>query len=434
MNCSMATAARTNGTASPSEYALKRTRPRDRSASVAVYVRMPPRIGPMHGLHPAPNAMKARTIQTASHWGVYHVTTDDNGQIVRTSPLPQDPHPATFYDGLPEIVRSDLRVDRPYVRAGFLRHREKSRHLRGSDQFVAVSWDEALSLVEQELNRVTTAFGNESIYGGSYGWASAGRLHHSPSVLKRFLGMNGGYVDKLGNHSFGAALHIMPYVIGRADIPRQAMPWPLIVEHTRLLVMFGGSHPKNSQIESGGTVMHETRNWIAKARAAGIEIITISPSRDDAADSLRSNWMPIRPNTDVALMLGLAHTLATERLHSREFLDRYCTGYCRFESYLLGHTDGQPKSAAWAAAITQIDADDIRNLARRMAGTRALITTSWSVQRADHGEQPIWMTVVLAAMLGQIGLPGGGFSFGLGAISGIATPLPDNLPRPTLPL
>src|SRR5262249_3949570 len=374
--------------------------------------------------------MTRKPIQTASHWGVYQVTTDDDGRIVRTSPLRRDPQPAAFYGGLPEIVRSGLRIDRPYVRAGFLRHRKKSRERRGSDRFVAVTWDEALSLVEQEFGRVTSTFGNESIYGGSYGWASAGRLHHSPSVLKRFLGMSGGYVDKLGNHSFGAALHIMPYVIGRADIPHQAMPWPLIVEHTRLIVMFGGGHPKNSQIDSGGTVLHETRSWIA----AGIEIVTISPSRDDAADSMRGHWMPIRPNTDVALMLGLAHTLATEHLHAREFLDRYCIGYSRFESYLLGHMDGQPKSAAWAAAITQIDANDIRNLARRMAGTRTLVTTSWSVQRADHGEQPIWMTVVLAAMLGQIGLPGGGFSFGLGAISGIAMPLPDHLPRPTLPL
>src|SRR5262249_57871649 len=128
----------------------------------------------------------------------------------------------------------------------------------------------ALNLVEEELRRVTTSFGNESIYGGSYGWASAGRLHHSPSVLKRFLGMSGGYVDKLGNHSFGAALHIMPYVIGRADIPHQAMPWPLIVGDTRPLVMFGGAHPKNSPIGSGGTVFHETRTCIAKARSARV--------------------------------------------------------------------------------------------------------------------------------------------------------------------
>src|SRR5262249_16141546 len=245
----------------------------------------------------------------------------------------------------------------------------------------------------------------------------------------------GGYVDKLGNHSFGAALHIMPYVIGRADIPHQAMPWPLIVENTRLLVMFGGGHPKNAQIDSGGTVLHETRSWIARARAAGVKIVTISPSRDDAADPTGGgHWIPIRPNTDVALMLGLAHTLATENLHAPKFLDRYCTGYSRFESYLLGRADGQPKNAAWAAAITQIDADYIRNLARRKVGTRTLVTTSWSVQRADLGEQPIWMTVVLAAMLGQIGVRGGGFSWGGGAIRGIAMPLPDNLPLPTLPL
>jgi len=136
--------------------------------------------------------MKREPIQTASHWGVYQVTTDDDERIVRTSPLRRDPHPAAFYDGLPEIVRSGLRIDRPYVRAGFLRHREKSRDGRGSDRFVAVSWDEALNLVEQELRRVTATFGNEAIYGGSYGWASAGRLHHSPSVLKRFLGMIAG--------------------------------------------------------------------------------------------------------------------------------------------------------------------------------------------------------------------------------------------------
>jgi biotin/methionine sulfoxide reductase len=69
-----------------------------------------------------------------------------------------------------------------------------------------------------------------------------------------------------------------------------------------------------------------------------------------------------------------------------------------------------------------------------MASTRTLITTSWSVQRADHGEQPIWMTVTLAAMLGQIGCPGCGFTFGIAAESGIAMPRPSNIPRPTLPL
>ena len=81
-------------------------------------------------------------------------------------------------------------------------------------------------------------------------------------------------------------------------------------------------------------------------------------------------------------------------------------------SYLMGEIDGVPKSADWAARITEIDAAVVRGLARRMAATRTMVSVSWSVQRGDHGEQPYWMAITLAAMLGQIGLPGGGFGFG----------------------
>jgi biotin/methionine sulfoxide reductase len=145
-------------------------------------------------------------------------------------------------------------------------------------------------------------------------------------------------------------------------------------------------------------------------------------------------WVSIRPNTDTALMLGLAHTLAMNGLHDQAFLDRYCVGYPEFERYLLGYTDNTPKDAQWASRITGVPTEVIVRLAQRMAETRTLINTSWSVQRSDHGEQPVWMTVALASMLGQIGLPGGGFSFGFGAVSGIALPSPAGIPRPTLPL
>jgi biotin/methionine sulfoxide reductase len=375
-----------------------------------------------------------KSVQTASHWGVYDVRLDELGALSGTSPQRLDRQPSDLNPGLPEMVRSQLRVERPFVREGYLRDRNNSRALRGRDRFVEVTWDRALSLIENELRRVKTEFGNEAIYGGSYGWASAGRLHHSPSVLKRFLGLHGGYVDKLGNHSFGAALHIAPYVIGRADIPNLAMPWPLIVEHTRLMVLFGGAHLKNTQIDAGGTVLHDAQHWFGKVRSAGIEVVNISPSQEDVCESVRSSWLGLRPNTDVALMLGLAHTLVRDKLHDQAFLARYCVGFAQFEDYLMGRADGSPKSADWAAAICGIPADVIVALARKMATTRTLISTSWSVQRADHGEQPIWMTIVLAAMLGQIGLPGGGFSFGLAAVSGVGMPHMASMPRPTLPL
>lgn len=146
--------------------------------------------------------------------------------------------------------------------------------------------------------------------------------------------------------------------------------------------------------------------------------------RSDAAAALGAEWLPLRPNTDVALMLGLAHTLITENLHDRAFLDTYTVGFDRLRAYIVGESNGTPKDAAWAAAITQIPAETIRALARRMAAVRTMIAVIWSVQRADHGEQPYWMAIALAAMLGQIGLLGGGFGYGTGSMGSPLARLP----------
>jgi biotin/methionine sulfoxide reductase len=127
--------------------------------------------------------------------------------------------------------------------------------------------------------------------------------------------------------------------------------------------------------------------------------------------------MPNIPGTDTALMMALVHTLMVNGLHDRAFLDRYTVGWPEFERYLRGESDGQPKDAAWAAAITGIAAEEIVALAKRLHGKRALVVVSHSLQRAEHGEQPVWMGMVLAAALGQIGLPGGGYGYALGAIA-----------------
>ncbi len=71
-------------------------------------------------------------------------------------------------------------------------------------------------------------------------------------------------------------------------------------------------------------------------------------------------------------------------------------------------------------------------LARRAAERRTLITCSQSLQRAEHGEQPVWMGVVLAALLGRIGLPGAGFAYALGSIANTGKP-EVAVPVPTLP-
>jgi biotin/methionine sulfoxide reductase len=332
------------------------------------------------------------------------------------------------------MVNHRLRIDRPYVRAAYMTEARRGTHARGRGGFIPLEWNHAIDLTASELERVKSEYGNQAIYGGSYGWASAGRFHHAPSLLKRFLGLFGGFVDKIGNHSYGAALGIMPHVIGRADINRLVVPWRAVVEHTELMVMFGGAPAKNMQIDGGGAVLHENARWMQRAAAANIAFVNISPSREDLPGLLKPEWIPIIPHADMPMMLGIAHSLLILGLCKEAFLASHCVGFEPFRRYLLGQDDGVAKDAAWAAALSGVSARAILDLARRMAESRTLITVSWSMQRARFGEQPVWMAVVLAAMLGQIGLPGRGFSIGFGAVNGSASSRPDDIPRPTFPV
>ncbi|MDH5530150.1 MAG: molybdopterin-dependent oxidoreductase, partial [Paracoccaceae bacterium] len=175
------------------------------------------------------------------------------------------------------------------------------------------------------------------------------------------------------------------------------------------------------QVSMGGITEHETAGWFKRFADKGMRCINIAPQRADAP--VGCEWVGLRPGSDTALMLALAHVIETEDLTDRAFLARYTVGFDRFRPYLLGQTDGQPKSPEWAAPLCGGDPDTIRELARRMATTRTMITVAWSLQRAEHGEQPYWMSAVLAAMLGQIGLPGGGIGYGYGAIGGIGKSL-----------
>jgi biotin/methionine sulfoxide reductase len=352
---------------------------------------------------------------TVSHWGTYRVEATD-GKVTGITPFEYDPEPSPMIQAMPGVVHHDCRIAQPMVRKGWLENGHRSDTAgRGTDPFVAVSWDKALDLVAAEIERVRKDHGNEAIFASS-GWASAGAFHSAGTQLKRFFNDIGGFVDQVTNYSFGAASVIVPRVTGSMEPVMRPTSWPNIVANTRLVVAFGGISPKNSQVSKDGFGRHETQNYLRDARRAGIEFVQVSPIRDDFIDELGAEWLAARPNTDTAVMLGLAHTLVDEGLHDPGFLEKYCVGFDRFRAYLTGETDGVAKDADWAAAISGIDAETLRALARRMAATRTMISMSWSVQRSDHGEQPCWMAITLAAMLGQIGLPGGGIGIGYGSI------------------
>ena len=274
--------------------------------------------------------------------------------------------------------------------------------------------------------------------GGSQGWSSAGLFHEARVQLHRFLAASGGYVDQVMNYSFGAALAFLPHIVGSPQsVVGPLTSWSSIARHSRLMVLFGGANPKNTLVSKGGCASHSTSGWIAELASAGVEVINISPIREDGPDAVRPEWIPIRPNTDTAMLLALTHTLVSEGLHDQAFLDKFCVGFERVLPYLMGGCYFAAENAEWAAPITGVPADTIRALARRMAATRTMVTASWVLQRAHHGEQPYWAVILLASALGQIGLPGGGFGFGYGSGAGIgdaplsfAAPAMDSIKNP----
>jgi biotin/methionine sulfoxide reductase len=379
-----------------------------------------------------PSSSRTAGLPHSSHWGAFSVRLGEGR--VEIAPHPRDAAPSPLLGNIPASVSHRARIAEPMVRRGWLERGPGADRQRGRDMFVPVSWPRALDLVAAELQRVYATHDPRAVFGGSYGWASAGRFHDAPRQLHRFLNMAGGYVRSVNSYSSGAATVILPHVIGPQEaVAGTNVSWDELVAHSGLVLSFGGMALKNNDVGGGGTGEHIARARLHAAGRRGVEFRLIGPLRDDLPPELEVVWHPIRPGTDVALMLGIAHTLVTERRHDRAFLDRYCVGYEIFEAYLLGHRDGQPKDAAWASAICGLPADVIAELARRAAGRRTLVTCSQSLQRADHGEQPIWMGVVLAALLGQIGLPGGGFAYALGSTSNTGKPSLA-VPLPTLPL
>ena len=357
---------------------------------------------------------------TSSHWGTYRVETD-NGIVKALHGFEEDGDVSPIGSGIVDVLDAPSRIKAPMVRKSWLESGPGSNnHLRGADPFVEVSWQKAEQLVVEELSRVKAQFGNQSIFGGSYGWSSAGRFHHAQSQLHRFLKCIGGYTRSVGTYSFAAAEVIVPHVLGDFwTMLLESTSWRSVIDDGQLVVAFGGMPLKNGQINAGGIGRHVQREHMLEARDAGIQMVNIGPIRADIEDSLNAQWLAIRPGTDTALLIAIAKTLVDEELSDKPFIEQYTVGMDEFQSYLSGIDDGVEKNADWASAICAIPAEKIRELARRMAANRTMISVSWSLTRQHHGEHTYWAAITVAAMLGQIGLPGGGITFGYSATNGI---------------
>ncbi|KHT40495.1 trimethylamine-N-oxide reductase TorA [Vibrio sinaloensis] len=352
---------------------------------------------------------------SGSHWGAFraHIYA---GKVQEIKPLELDKNPTEMLNGIKGIIYSPSRVRYPMVRLDWLKKHKYSADTRGDNRFIRVTWDEALDLFYRELERVQKDYGPWALHAGQTGWNQTGAFNNCTAHMQRAVGMHGNFITKVGDYSTGAGQTILPYVLGSTEVYAQGTSWSEILENADNIVLWANDPVKNLQV-GWNCETHESFDYLAqlkeKVAKGEINVLSVDPVKNKTQRYLENDHLYINPMTDVAFMLAVAHVLYNEDLYDKKFIETYCLGFDEFIQYVQGETkDKVVKTPEWAAEICGVKADKIREFARMLVSGRTQILMGWCIQRQEHGEQPYWAAAVIAAMVGQIGLPGGGISYG----------------------
>jgi len=283
---------------------------------------------------------------------------------------------------------------------------------RGEGKFKRVSWDEALSEISERMVYLKQKYGPTALLDQSYAGASYGVLHKSDQIeglLGRFLGMFGCRTSSWSVPSYQGTTFSSRITFGTIEDGNEDDAFA----HSKLIIMWGWNPAYTFH---GGNTFYYMR--LAKQR--GCKFVLVDPQYTDSAAAYDAWWIPIRPNTDAAMLAGMAHYIFANNLHDQNFINRFCQGMDQgtmpmwaqgkesFKDYILGNSDGVPKTPEWAAEICGVSADDIKKLADMYARTKpAALKASWAPGRNAYGEQYNRMAAAVQAMTGNIGVLGG---------------------------
>ncbi|MCL3860736.1 DMSO/selenate family reductase complex A subunit [Actinotalea sp. K2] len=288
---------------------------------------------------------------------------------------------------------------------------------RGEAKFERITWDEAFDEIGSRLRRTLDDYGNEAVYlnygTGTLGATVATSWPPAATGVARLMNTLGGYLNHYSDYSTCQITAAYPYHYGSWVSSNSFDD----LVNSKLLVLWG-NNPHETRMSGGG----ETFVTKKAKEMSDVKVVVIDPRYSDTSVSIGDEWIPLRPGTDTALVAALAHVMITEDLHDQDFLDTYCVGFdeahlpdsatpgSSYRSYVLGiGPDRTAKTPEWAERITGVPAGTIVRLARDIALTKPCnITQGWGPQRHANGENTARAIFTLAAITGNIGIPGGG--------------------------
>ena len=276
---------------------------------------------------------------------------------------------------------------------------------RGEGKFERISWEEAIQIIHDKLDHIIKTYGNESIFI-NYATGMYSAMGRNPS--KRLLSLLGGFVNQGADYSTHMLQVVMPYMFGSDKTKGStfspydnvnASSFSEAALHSDLVVMFGNS-PAETRM-GGANAVWDFAKVREAVKARGGKIVNIDYRLNETSSGHSDEWLPIRTGTDAALCSALVHEFIKDGKTDEDFLAAYTVGWdeatmpesaqgknLSYKDYIMGAGyDKVEKTPEWAAPITQIPADKIRELARDLEKAKApFVCQGWGSQRHTNGE------------------------------------------------
>lgn len=281
--------------------------------------------------------------------------------------------------------------------------------LRGQDEWERISWDEALDYIANGLKKAKDNYGNRSIL-------HIGGYDSEITEMSRTLGAWGGYCEYWNTNSFGSWTKT-PFLCGFARMGKwdQTVNDRYDLRNCETIIMMS-MNPAWSAMGS------QTWNYW-QAKKAGAKFICIDPFYNDTYALLDADWVPVRPATDTAFLIGVAYSMlehdASESLIDWDFLNKCTVGFdaghmpegvdakSNFKDYVLGTYDGMPKTQEWASNICGVPVEQIDMVARALTKQKKVAFLCGMASARTHNADNLpQLVMTIGAMGGHMGKSG----------------------------
>lgn len=296
---------------------------------------------------------------------------------------------------------SPNRIPYPLKRVDWDPQGERNPQNRGKSKFERISWDEATTIIADELVRMKETYGPAAVLVQGDGHGETKLIHGPHGCQSRLLQLFGGYTlqvrqpDSWEGWCWGSKHVWAQNPVGQM---RQTNMLKDMFEYTDLMLCWGCDQETTPWGWGGQYSAKVARHF----RDLGVHVIFICPDLNYAAAIHADKWIPVLPNTDAALQLAIAYTWIVEDTFDKDYLDTHAVGFEQFKDYVIGLEDGVPKTPKWAEERCGVPARVIKALAREWSKKATIIShcNGGGLIRSAYSHEPGRLEVLLLAMQG----------------------------------